>query len=64
MARARLETEWDRTVTLEAKIHNVNCVKTSDMISNPSLLNPLRNPGGLKKIKLELKEIRAAMEGE
>lgn len=60
MAEARLQSEWDRTASLLAKIHNVNCSKTSDMIRDPAALNPLRAP---KVPKMSLKTVRKMMTG-
>lgn len=59
MTEARLQSEWDRTCMIVAKLHNVNCTKKADMIADPSTLNPLRRRA--PKPSLPLKEIRRQM---
>jgi hypothetical protein len=41
MGRAKQKDEWERTSWLLAKIHNVNCTRSSDTVE-PSEVNPMR----------------------
>lgn len=61
MANARLETEWDRTAMLVAKIHNVN-VRREDQIRDLASLNPFRAPKCSAQPTLTLKDVRKLIE--
>jgi hypothetical protein len=61
MTTARLQTEWDRTAAILAWTHNVNCTKKADMISDPSVLNPLRKKA--KGPQFSIREMRQAVTG-
>jgi hypothetical protein len=63
MAEARLESEWDRTSLVVAKIHNVNCTSTAKMISNPAVINPLRRRKTKAK-RMRLPAMKRFMMGE
>jgi hypothetical protein len=61
MCEARLTTEWDRTASLMAIVHNSQCTKSSQQIRDPGTLNPLR--ARARKAKIPLATLRQMMTG-
>ena len=59
MAEGRLESEWDRTALIAAKIHNSNA-RAQDQVKDTRVFNPLR-AGQIEKSALTLKEMRRAL---
>lgn len=57
-----MQTDWDRTAMIVAKIHNVNCANKSDMVRDPSVFNPLRQQ--TRKQRVSIKELRQMMTGK
>lgn len=64
MAQHHLEVEGDLTAMIVAKLHNVNCTKAKDMVTDWQALNPFRPQKQIAKPKLTVAELKRSLTGE